>query len=441
MKPLLLSYYGEDFAGSTDVMEALTLTGVHTLLFMEPPSAELLEREFPGVQAVGVAGGVGALAPGERVERLRADFAALGALGARRFHYHTHCVARSRVGMGVVLEVGRAIFGVRAASLAVGAPKLRWYVAFGHLFNKVAGQASVEDSPLGAGERDLRRYLAGQTAVKGGLVDVLALEGGFDCAMGRYAEAIEEGAGYVLFDTINEAHLGMVGRLLWEASAVDGHFMVGNTAVEYALTLHWHKLGLTHYPALETLVPARPFLGVSGSVSKETAEQIAYVEGLDWELIRMDCVKLLDPAQSASEQARLVAQAVGLLREGGSLLLFTARGPDDPAIAEVGAFAEKVGLEQPGRALAMAQAKVLRAIAEQVDLPRICLAGDDTAVHCVRALGIHALEFVIPLAPGAPMCRTHSRDARFHQRDIAIKGGAAGKPDYFECVREGRILV
>ena len=34
MQNLLLSYYGDDLTGSTDVMEALSLGGVPTVLFM-----------------------------------------------------------------------------------------------------------------------------------------------------------------------------------------------------------------------------------------------------------------------------------------------------------------------------------------------------------------------------------------------------------------------
>ena len=42
--PLLLGYYGDDLTGSTDVMEALELRGVPTVLFTALPSAELAGR-------------------------------------------------------------------------------------------------------------------------------------------------------------------------------------------------------------------------------------------------------------------------------------------------------------------------------------------------------------------------------------------------------------
>ena len=44
MQNLLLSYYGDDLTGSTDVMEALELGGVPTVLFMRQPDEALLAR-------------------------------------------------------------------------------------------------------------------------------------------------------------------------------------------------------------------------------------------------------------------------------------------------------------------------------------------------------------------------------------------------------------
>ena len=38
---LLLTFYGDDFTGSTDAMESLARAGVRTILFLEPPTAEM----------------------------------------------------------------------------------------------------------------------------------------------------------------------------------------------------------------------------------------------------------------------------------------------------------------------------------------------------------------------------------------------------------------
>ncbi|MGH8297066.1 MAG: four-carbon acid sugar kinase family protein, partial [Steroidobacteraceae bacterium] len=51
----LYGYYGDDFTGSTDVLEALSLAGVRTVLFIGLPAQERW-RQFSDCQAFGIAG-------------------------------------------------------------------------------------------------------------------------------------------------------------------------------------------------------------------------------------------------------------------------------------------------------------------------------------------------------------------------------------------------
>ncbi len=73
---LLLSYYGDDFTGSTDVMEALSKTGLRTVLFLAPPSREQVAR-FPNLRAFGIAGGSRTMSPEEMEQALPPAFEAL----------------------------------------------------------------------------------------------------------------------------------------------------------------------------------------------------------------------------------------------------------------------------------------------------------------------------------------------------------------------------
>lgn len=51
----VLAWYGDDFTGSTDVMEMLSLHGLPAVLFLERPDARLLARfcRVPGLWARG----------------------------------------------------------------------------------------------------------------------------------------------------------------------------------------------------------------------------------------------------------------------------------------------------------------------------------------------------------------------------------------------------
>ena len=62
---LLLAFYGDDFTGSTDAMEALALSGLRTVLFLAPPTPDLLKTKFPDLRCVGVAGTSRAMSPAE----------------------------------------------------------------------------------------------------------------------------------------------------------------------------------------------------------------------------------------------------------------------------------------------------------------------------------------------------------------------------------------
>jgi hypothetical protein len=53
--PLLYSYYGDDFTGSTDVLEQLAANGVASVLFVSEPTPAQMAR-FTDRQAIGFAG-------------------------------------------------------------------------------------------------------------------------------------------------------------------------------------------------------------------------------------------------------------------------------------------------------------------------------------------------------------------------------------------------
>ena len=55
MSRRLFCYYGDDFTGSTDALEALAANGVPSVLFLDPPDYDAL-APFPDCQAIGVAG-------------------------------------------------------------------------------------------------------------------------------------------------------------------------------------------------------------------------------------------------------------------------------------------------------------------------------------------------------------------------------------------------
>ena len=133
---LVLCYYGDDFTGSTDVMESLSFAGVKTVLFMAPPTAEQFAL-FDGVRAVGVAGRTRSMSTQEMVRELVPVFTAFRELDTPIVHYKTSSTFDSspEVGsIGQAIDLGLSVFGGPFVPLVVGAPVLKRYCVFGNLF-------------------------------------------------------------------------------------------------------------------------------------------------------------------------------------------------------------------------------------------------------------------------------------------------------------------
>lgn len=442
----LLGYYGDDFTGSTDAMEALTLAGVPTALFLEPPGGEALRR-FRGIRAVGVAGITRSLRteaiPGELEPALRA----LQALGPSVVHYKVCSTFDSSPSVGSIgraIEVGQAVFSSPFVPVVVGVPALARYVAFGNLFARSGLESEVfrldrhptmsrhPVTPMD--ESDLRRHLGRQTAKRIGLFDAVELERLSPEGRERRLEELEAaGSEVVLFDTLYDRHLEAIGELLWSRASRGGIlFAVGSSGVEYALAAHWRKLGIAQpRPSWPVPKPERVVV-VSGSCSPVTDEQIRYAVEHGFVELPVETEALLSSESVEPERRRLVSEALRALELGRSVILHTCRGPDDPRKrATAGRLAGRTSAELLGSALG----DILREVIERSGVRRAGVAGGDTSSYVARRLGIAAMEMTAPLAPGAPLCRAHAPGSPVDGLELAFKGGQVGKRDFFVALR------
>jgi uncharacterized protein YgbK (DUF1537 family) len=452
---LLLTYYGDDFTGSTDVLEALARAGLRTALFLEAPEPEqLASGRFAGLQAVGVAGLGRSMTPSQMDAALPSVFARIERLGARLFHYKVCSTFDSspQVGsIGRAIDIGQRVFASPVVPLVVGAPVLRRYCLFGNLFATVGDATYRLDrhptmsrhpvTPMD--ESDLRGVLARQTAKRTALMDILHLTGTPAELDGRFAKVLEDRPDIVLFDVLDDPRLAEVGRLIWGRTHTGQGgtlFAVGSSGLEYALTAHWRASGRLVEP--EPFRPAGragPIAVISGSCSPVTAEQIAWARARGFAVIEVDASALVDPGAAPAARGEAVRAAVEAVGRGRSVVVCSAVAPDDPRIeTTLGRWRDR-GLEpQETRERIGGQlGRILGELLEATALRRVVVAGGDTSGHAVRQLGIECLEVAAPLVPGSPLCRASSGRASVDGLQIVLKGGQIGHADYFERVERG----
>lgn len=433
---LLLSYYGDDFTGSTDVMEALTSNGVETVLFTRKPDEALLAR-FAGCRAMGLAGTSRSRSPDWMDAELPQVFTWLKSLGARFCHYKvcsTFDSAPHRGSIGRAMEIGLAAFGQHRLSLVVGAPQLRRYTFAGHLFaawrdtlhriDRHPVMATHPATPMG--EADLLLHLAAQTSLPSALV------GPTDPALGQ---ALPDEARIVLIDVFDKASQAAAGTSLEDAGRQNGPLLFGSSGIEYALLEAWRQSEAGVRPVrFEPLMPQERMAVVSGSCSPTTERQIRTALGAGFTGIEIDYAALASGEGREAAFETVLARAEGVLSAGGSPLVYTALGQS----SVVASGQDQGGDDAVGEALG----RLLAALLARHGLARVAVAGGDTSSHALGALDIHALTLRHPISdsPGSPVCNAHGADGE-PGVELILKGGQIGKDDYFVRLRDGTLTV
>ena len=417
---LLFSYYGDDFTGSTDALEALSVHGVRTVLFPGVPSESQLSR-FKDYDAIGVAGESRSRSPEWMREHLPPIFKFLRSLGAPVTQYKVCSTFDSSPQTGniaVAMELGREVFRSECVPVVVAAPHLGRYVLFGNLFAAQSGTVYRIDrhptmsrhpvTPMR--ESDLRLHLRAQGAEAVELIDVREL-------MAADQSATVGNGGAVIFDGLDERTESETGRILWNQRA-SFPFLVGSSGLTHALMRQWRetrRIAPGFQPSAAD--PVDRILVVSGSCSPVTEDQIRSAERAGFEAFH----------SVGANRDELLGNVLNALGRGRSAIIYSALG--------TAGLNNSTGGEQLGTYLG----EIMRDIVLQSGVRRAIIAGGDTSSHAVTRLGISALTFAAVMAPGAPLCRAEADEARMHGLELVLKGGQVGSRDFFEQVRKGRI--
>jgi uncharacterized protein YgbK (DUF1537 family) len=420
----LYAWYGDDFTGSTDVLEALALYGVKAVLFTRMPDERGL-RAFANCKAIGIAGESRSRTPAWMSANLPAVFTAMRSLGARVNHYKvcsTFDSSPQTGSIGRAMELGRALFHAQAVPIVVGAPHLGRAVVYGNLFADANGEMVRIDrhpamrhhpvTPMT--ESDLRLHLAQQTTLRIGLVDTAAFQSG--AVRARFESELEARAEAVLFDGFNESMLDETARLLWDRASAESIFAVGSSGLTHGLLRRWRELQLiSEEPAIEPAPKTDRLLVLSGSCSPATAAQIRHAQQLGFAAWQLD---------GASPWRAQAAAARDALKRGESVVLYTALGPQPMDEAHGEDFGTALG-------------KMLRELVLASGVRRVVIAGGDTSTHAVKQMELDALTFAAPLVSGVPLCRAHAPGSELDGLELALKGGQIGPPDFFRLARDG----
>ena len=454
---LLLAYYGDDFTGSTDALEFLTLAGVKTVLFLRKPEQKDLDR-FPGIKAIGLAGKSRSMSPSEMETELYTAFENLKSFAPNHFHYKVCSTFDSapHVGnIGKAIEVGSEVFNQKTVLVSPSAPHLGRFCVFGNLFARMGTigkgeiyridrHPSMSKHPVTpALEGDLTVHLAKQTEKSINLVNLTTIEKGAS----EVLEAVNNNKAEILFfDGFNLEHLKTIGSVFNQLSKEKTLFSVGSSGIEMALGLAWKDEKIIGKEIVfESVGEVSSILVLSGSCSPVTSSQIEYALQNGFLEIPLES-KAVNIQNQEAIIKNTVAQIVENFNQRKSTILHTSTGSNDPRIAETEAYFRSKGIsandiqKQCSTVYGSILGKITKEVLKAFKIKRILFAGGDTSSYAASELDILALEMIAPIAPGAPLCKAVSDNEWVNGIEMNFKGGQVGTADYFIKVLKGEKL-
>lgn len=439
---LLVSWYGDDFTGSAATMEVLEFAGLPSVLFLQQPTAAQRER-FAHVRGLGVASTARAHSPEWMDQNLPAQFEFLKSTAAPISHYKICSTLDSSPTSGSVgraIDIAKPIMQSPWIPCQVAAPIMRRYQAFGHLFAAAGADIyRLDRHPVMArhpvtpmAESDVVAHLAEQTHAQFGLMDIEHLQ---QDAAAHLKGLMASGAEVISCDAMTHTDIETLGELYWQSTPL---FAVGSQGIEYSLVAYWRKQGWI--PATDrdhSAGPVEQMLAVSGSVSPVTAQQIDWAAQNGFELIELDASRAVQDDRTVETEVKQAALAA--LKRGRDPLIFSARGPDDPAVARMRATLarEQISMDLANSRIGAALGRVLADLIHTTGIRRAVISGGDTSGYVSRELDLYAFTALAPTIPGASLLEAHSDNPELAGLQLALKGGQMGSADYFGWIKRG----
>ncbi len=117
-------------------------------------------------------------------------------------------------------------------------------------------------------------------------------------------------------------------------------------------------------------------------------------------------------------------------------MVYTAEGPDDPAVAALKQAVTGQDKSLANQKIGEALGLILQQTLAHSGVRRAVVSGGDTSGHATRQLGIYALTALAPTIPDAALFQAHA-EGPMDGLQLALKGGQMGSHDYFGWIRSG----
>ncbi len=433
----------DDDSGMTDLLGMFAKHGVNTVMFFETQPYDILEKYSKGVEVVAIGTRSRSIDPMEAYRKTSRALKALKNLSPSMCYlkYCSTFDSTPQGNIGQMIDAGLNLTGGYTIVLPALPINGRTTYMGNHFVNGVRlDNSPMKDHPLNPmTEADLKIWLGYQTKRRIGLCDYNAVKEGVKTVSKELKRLSNRGVEIIIMDAIDQRDIGTIARAVWNYELV-----TGSSALAMELPLIWKKEGLFSREKLDLShinlkKGSDATLVIAGSCSEATIRQNKYALEKDFhdsKLDTMEIVKGLGSEGYQGEIERIINNATKQLKQGKNVLVYTAIQKED--MAKTKTLAHKLGFSDThmGDIIASANAEIVKALIDDIDLDKLIVAGGETSGVVCRKLKLIGLYVGNQIDPGIPMCFAISENPKYSGMTVSLKSGNFGKINFYqEAVR------
>ena len=443
-----LAFYGDDFTGASDNAAQYARHGLRTLLFFSNPTPEVLKKAAQSYDVIGIAGTARSLPPEQIADELLPVLDNFQQLGVNFIQYKccsTFDSSPSIGSLGEAIQLMRRVWPQSFVPVFSATPEFGRYTLFGHHYARAGNQVYRLDrhpvmsrhpvTPMH--ESDLAKILADQGFKSTRLIDLRLLDEHEKNPNTLSTLIANEDS--AVFDGYTQQQVVTGAASLWQLARSRTICAMAAQGLAHALGTHLREQNQIAAPQpTHTLAPVDRLLVLSGSCSALSAAQIDWAIAAGFQEIRITPEQLIGTDQHTLKS--LEDQMLEALSAGKSMVIYTAKGPDDnhlaaaldklPANVSAPAFiANRIGL---------LYSRLAHTALARAGLTRLVVAGGDSSSFTMRQLGALALEIKAShFKQNAHVCTLISDDPLINGKEVLLTGGQVGADDLYECMLQG----
>ena len=443
-----LAFYGDDFTGASDNAAQYARHGLRTLLFFSNPKPEVLKKAAQSYDVIGIAGTARSLPPEQIADELLPVLDNFQQLGVNFIQYKccsTFDSSPSIGSLGEAIQLMRRVWPQSFVPVFSATPEFGRYTLFGHHYARAGSDVYRLDrhpvmsrhpvTPMH--ESDLAKILADQGFKSTRLIDLRLLDEHEKNPNALSTLIANEDS--AVFDGYTQQQVVTGAASLWQLARSRIICAMAAQGLAHALGTHLREQNQIAAPQpTHTLAPVDRLLVLSGSCSALSAAQIDWAIAAGFQEIRITPEQLIGTDQHTLKS--LEDQMLDALSAGKSMVIYTAKGPDDnhlaaaldklPANVSAPAFiANRIGL---------LYSRLAHTALARAGLTRLVVAGGDSSSFTMRQLGARALEIKAShFKQNAHVCTLISDDPLINGKEVLLKGGQVGADDLYGCMLEG----